>query len=210
MGEHNVSERLKKRIAEVEKKEAHASMKHAVKGGKDYARNPAKHSNPDTWHSGLYTINKKLSAAEEYRKQGGDQNSFKSLTLLKDAYRSLDKIDEGAQKYDVDKVKKAILKRVDRTGKKIGQSGLLESAYSLSKIIEHDLNAESDKKNGFLERIASIGSIVAVGVGIFLISPTLTGNVIGNLNKTSLSLLGVILFVLGLIGAFLLGKKYRK
>ncbi len=72
------------------------------------------------------------------------------------------------------------------------------------------MNAESDKKNGFLERIASIGSIVAVGVGIFLISPTLTGNVIGNLNKTSLSLLGVILFVLGLIGAFLLGKKYRK
>lgn len=52
--------------------------------------------------------------------------------------------------------------------------------------------------------ILSIGSIFA---GIFFLSPNLTGNVIGNIAKNSGNILGGILFILGIVGAFFTFKK---
>ncbi|MFH1503326.1 MAG: hypothetical protein ABIE36_01560 [Candidatus Diapherotrites archaeon] len=57
------------------------------------------------------------------------------------------------------------------------------------------------KRTGLEKSIAvlSIGSVLA---GIFFLSPNLTGNVIGNMTRSSGNLIGGILFGLGIVGAF--------
>lgn len=52
--------------------------------------------------------------------------------------------------------------------------------------------------------VLSIGSVLA---GIFLLSPNLTGNVIGNIAKSSGNILGGILFILGIVGVFFTFKR---
>ncbi|PJE81463.1 hypothetical protein COU58_02345 [Candidatus Pacearchaeota archaeon CG10_big_fil_rev_8_21_14_0_10_32_42] len=55
--------------------------------------------------------------------------------------------------------------------------------------------------NNFRQFLAvlSIGSVLA---GIFFLSPNLTGNVIGNMAKSSGNIFGGVLFILGIVGAF--------
>ena len=58
------------------------------------------------------------------------------------------------------------------------------------------------KKEKGLERIITIISSGFLLSSIFFLSSTFTGNVIGNLTKTNSNLIGVILFILGIIGLF--------
>lgn len=62
------------------------------------------------------------------------------------------------------------------------------------------------KKSGFEKSAVAVSLISLIG-GSFLLSFNLTGNVVGNLNQTSSNFIGVILFVLGLIGAFIYFRK---
>lgn len=59
-----------------------------------------------------------------------------------------------------------------------------------------------------LEQKANIASaIIGICGGLFFLSSNITGNVIGSLTKTFSNSMGVMLFILGLIGAFLYFKK---
>jgi len=62
------------------------------------------------------------------------------------------------------------------------------------------------KRTGIEKSLAvlSIGSVIA---GIFFLSPNLTGNVIGNMAKSSGNILGGVLFILGIVGAFFILRK---
>jgi len=85
--------------------------------------------------------------------------------------------------------------------KKHPSRGSLEEMKEILKYrnsIETNLN---NKRTGLEKSLAvlSIGSILA---GIFLLSPNLTGNIIGNVAKSSGNILGGVLFILGIVGAF--------
>lgn len=61
----------------------------------------------------------------------------------------------------------------------------------------------SRKESGILAFL-SVGAIIA---GIVFLSPNLTGNAISNLSSSSSNILGGILFLLGVVGAFFYTKK---
>ena len=64
------------------------------------------------------------------------------------------------------------------------------------------------KNGGKLEhKLSGIIAIASLGLSIFFLLPTLTGNTIGNLNPTFSNWIGGVLFISGLIGAFLALRK---
>ena len=58
------------------------------------------------------------------------------------------------------------------------------------------------KKKGLQGKAVATASIIGILGGIFFLSGNFTGNVIGSANQTSANFSGVILFVIGLVGAF--------
>lgn len=63
--------------------------------------------------------------------------------------------------------------------------------------------SERNDKKGLLYKIAEATTVVGVVGGIFFFLPNLTGNVIGSLNQKSSNWIAIILFIIGLIGAFI-------
>ncbi len=59
------------------------------------------------------------------------------------------------------------------------------------------------KINSILEKTLTILSLAVIITGVFLLSGSMTGNVIGTFERSSTNLLGGLLFVMGLLGAFL-------
>ncbi|MDD5192201.1 MAG: DUF308 domain-containing protein [Candidatus Nanoarchaeia archaeon] len=58
------------------------------------------------------------------------------------------------------------------------------------------------KKDNNLETAAVATSILAFVGGIFFLSPNLTGNAIGNMTNSTTNIIGVVLFTIGIVGAF--------
>jgi len=79
------------------------------------------------------------------------------------------------------------------------------------KIKKNDIitNLEIEKKPRTLEGVLKISSIIALLGGIFLLSPSLTGNVIGNLSIKTNSIIGIILLTL-FIFLYLSSTKQKK
>lgn len=72
---------------------------------------------------------------------------------------------------------------------------------------------ESDqerKKSNKLEKAAVTATIIGVVGAILLLSNNLTGSVIGSLNQTFSNIIGVVLFLVGIVGAFLYFKSRKK
>ena len=80
-----------------------------------------------------------------------------------------------------------------------GVGGTRKERYALEK---GEIGDDRNHK-GLAGRVTSafIGGI-GIATGVFFLSPNLTGNIIGNLNQTSSNWIGVVLSVIGLIGAF--------
>jgi len=55
--------------------------------------------------------------------------------------------------------------------------------------------------------VAVVGSIILLIVSILFLSPNLTGNVIGSLSFGASNILGMVLFVIGLVGLFFVMRK---
>jgi hypothetical protein len=51
-------------------------------------------------------------------------------------------------------------------------------------------------------RFSAVGLMIAVASGAFFLSPTLTGNAIGNLTTTTSNIIGAGLFVVGIVGSY--------
>lgn len=80
----------------------------------------------------------------------------------------------------------------------VGDDFFAEEAIILDREIEGLKGRE-----GGLEKTIGISSIVLLTGSIFFLSNGLTSNVISNLNNTTINVIGVILFLLGIAGALL-------
>jgi hypothetical protein len=56
-------------------------------------------------------------------------------------------------------------------------------------------------KKSLEQRLSAIITIVGIGASLFFLSSNVTGNAIGNISRSSGSWIGIILFVIGLVGA---------
>ena len=81
--------------------------------------------------------------------------------------------------------------------------GYVESILKSSKDIEKGLKGRSSG----LEKSVTAVSIVAVIEGIFFLSPNITGSVIGSMARSSSNILGAVLFIAGITGAFFISRK---
>lgn len=72
-------------------------------------------------------------------------------------------------------------------------------------------DSSADKE---IERIRSqmfaIISMIGLTAGILFLSPSITGNAIGNLNLGSENIIGEVLIIIGLIGAFVYFRKIKQ
>lgn len=70
------------------------------------------------------------------------------------------------------------------------------------KAERHGYIIRGRKKKDNLENTAATTAIIAFLGSIFFMSPNVTGNAVANLSPASTNVTGVILFLLGIIGAF--------
>ena len=103
--------------------------------------------------------------------------------------------------------------------KKAGQLGGLPGVMQVYKLNHKLLPADGykvdrsgirfvkEKGESLEKKLISIISLMGLGVGIFFLSPTLTGNVIANLTTKTSSIIGVGLFIVGIVGTFIYYKK---
>lgn len=66
--------------------------------------------------------------------------------------------------------------------------------------------AGENKSGGKGSRVLAIISGLSFIVGLILLSPSFTGNVIGSLNKSSSTILGIVLVALGILGFWFFSK----
>lgn len=141
-----------------------------------------------------------FSKRERYGKRDVDELKL-DYGQLKQHLKDFDEVD--TQKYV-----RALKKREDRMINSSMRN--LKNEYSNKKkelmfevldFLEKESPTKDIKKTGLEKSLAvlSIGSVLA---GIFFLSPNLTGNVIGNVAKSSGNILGGVLFLLGIVGAF--------
>lgn len=61
-----------------------------------------------------------------------------------------------------------------------------------------------------LEKMAEAAVFVMFFAGLFFLSSNVTGNVIANLNKITMNILGIILFALGIVGLFFYSRRRKQ
>ncbi len=118
----------------------------------------------------------------------------------------LDKLDRAKANYN--RAKKRLDKIYDKSHSKaiklnkqydILVSKLGKDAEEVYKFEKDKLGMHKTKEGGL---VGATTSIIGLSAGIFFLSSNITGNVIGNLTQTSSNIIGVILFVVGIVGAF--------
>src|SRR3989338_6183064 len=97
--------------------------------------------------------------------------------------------------------KPSIQRRIKSSYEKALKNADEEQARHIYVLMETtDKLSRKQKESPLVGKIALFLAILAGGIGITLMTPTLTGNVVGN-NSTS-SFLGVILIIFGLTGSY--------
>jgi len=121
-------------------------------------------------------------------------------------------LNKGVWRYEWDsgrkKIKTGRVLRVNKHQKEEARK-TIEKYKNLGMKIGEQIreSREREKSEGVLERIIgrffpAVSIIFLLGSILFL-STNLTGNVIGNLTQTSSNIVGVVLFAIGIVGAFL-------
>ena len=107
----------------------------------------------------------------------------------------------------------SVHRRLDRVAKKAEESGWYDKMAGGHMGKQHFLGnvALFKEKNPIRttleEKTAAISSLIGLMAGLFLLSPNLTGNIIGNLDKNSGSIIGIILFLFGILAAIFYFRK---
>jgi len=86
------------------------------------------------------------------------------------------------------------------------QIHMLNSEQDIEEFKKYMKSKNNSKDNSLEGKIISGLFILSFLAGVFLIPYNLTGNVVGNLNKSSSSFIGIILFLLGISGFFIYKK----
>ena len=58
------------------------------------------------------------------------------------------------------------------------------------------------KKEGKLASTSGLVGVIGIVAGLYLLSPSITGNLVANLSKTNSTLIGVVLLVVGLVAGY--------
>ena len=188
--------------------------KNIEKGKKGEYSNPKDKENLD------YVIRKRLNYFNEALLKG---EFFRARNLLSDIYWNIASTKEGipselADSYSQNEKEKligAINKRIER-GKNYLEKHSKDKKFNENKeYMERILDISDDieatllpkKPSSRLEKSLRVLSIGLVLLGIFFLSPNLTGNAIGALTGNSANILGAISLALGVVGIVLLFKK---
>ena len=76
---------------------------------------------------------------------------------------------------------------------------LLDKMSERNKVEMEEVEA---KNSGLEQKLSAIVGIVGLLGSLFFTSSAFTGNVVGTLNQNSINIIGVVLFLIGVIGAF--------
>ena len=163
-------------------------------GEGDFFVKQLRHYNTDTEDKPKIEVGVFARKLMEYGKEKGD------AYLIYHGAKLYEKIGHGK------KIIPLLLKYVEESVKK---QPLDERGYQLlTNFVEQN---SPEKEGGSLEkRVGIFIALLAGGIGLGMISLPATGNVISNSIQTNSSLIGVILFFVGLVGAFLYFKKKDK
>jgi len=115
----------------------------------------------------------------------------------------------GAQLYEkIGRGKKAIPRLLKGVEKGIGTGKTREEDYQRVEIfIKRNTKERGQDESGLEKKFGIFVAFVIGGVALSLGSLTITGNAISNLTGTTPGLLGIILFIAGLVGMFFYFKR---
>ena len=140
----------------------------------------------------INNANKKLT----YGVKEGDTGYSLSATGL---YEAIDKANVLSVKLaDRTSVKNRLVRAYEKEAKEDPEKALARKDAIIAFLKRHP-----SKERG-LEHHVSAAVLILVGIAsLFFLSSNLTGNVIGNMSQTSSNWVGGVLFIIGLVGAFL-------
>ena len=153
-------------------------------------------------------ITNNLASADYNIKEGKYINALTDLEVTLEVIKDSEYNLSLREKYITSVERRA--KRLSQKVTKIPhpKSSLLED---LEELMTNITDLEKDPHFSKTERTYDNVSITVIIIlmigGIFFLSTNITGNVIGNLNQNTSNLIGGILFILGLISAFLIFRK---
>ncbi|MDP2947157.1 MAG: hypothetical protein Q8N88_03500 [Nanoarchaeota archaeon] len=113
-----------------------------------------------------------------------------------------DSVSSASEKYEF------LARTYEQEGKKDDASRCYKMARDLKKRLVHGKDKDFDdfgdpaKKEGGLEKSFSIISILALLSGLFFLSFSFTGNVVGNLANSTQNIVGGSLIIVGLVAGF--------
>lgn len=128
--------------------------------------------------------------------------AFSTMNAIFDAFED---VDMRKISYDLNKSDEHLSAREKLFERVLKAHGYEEKRlYQKKSIWQHHRTwiKKRERKFSRLEKTVGVTSIIALISGIFLLSSTITGNVIG-ISQISSNLIGGILFIIGLIGAFI-------
>lgn len=167
-----------------------------------------------------YVTRKKLNHFNESLLKG---KFFNARNILSDIYWNISSTRKGIpseiansySKKEKEKLIEGINKRIERgrtyLKKHPNDENFDENKKYMKKILEisDDIENTLSPKESLsgLEKSLKVLSIGFVLLGIFFLSPNLTGNVIGTMAMNSSNIFGLALFALGIVGIFFIFRK---
>ncbi|MEK6847462.1 MAG: hypothetical protein AABY16_04820 [Nanoarchaeota archaeon] len=158
-------------------------------------------------------MDEKLAAADYETRQNKYSSAYASLNSALSTIE-IGAMDEG----EAPKYLKAIDKRAIRLIKKItGDEHYpiykeeVKKVLALKAKIENEIKKRKSEEHSWLER--AISGVIGFGgilAGFFLLSPEITGNVIGNLSSSTANNLSMISFFVGIAGLFVFFRAIKR
>jgi F0F1-type ATP synthase assembly protein I len=203
-------------------------LRHYAKGGKELA----KYYMPHPSEANVLTATEKeriyrhtpgtyLAAADKYRIKGEYHSSVNALDAAYHGIINEEKSARHNNAYDENKKReelkalKAVDLRIERTLKAARKSGGLDGPYEAKRAAE--LGEKVEERINNLEGKAKQGSattaligIAGLALGMFFLSPNLTGNVIGGMTNSTSNVIGTGLFIAGMVAGLVWINKKNK
>jgi hypothetical protein len=145
-------------------------------------------------------LNFYLARSDKERKSGA---LISASYDLEEAAKSLEKI-KGYSASEKEKFAQAIVNRAARVFYSADKDDfeVSKETYRIIKDLENEYNVKHRKPGHKKDLESAVSAVIGFGLGIFFLSPNITGNVIGSASKGVSNWVSALFFVFGLIGAY--------